>query len=250
MPGDPQYELYYWPFIQGRGEFVRLVLEDAGADYVDVARLPEDEGGGVAPIVELMQAHADGGPAPFAPPFLKTGDLILAQTPLICRYVAERTGLAPDDGADRLRADQLMLTVADAVNESHDTHHPISGGLYYEDQKEAALRSTEDFRAERLPKFLGYFEGVLESNSLGKQACLVGDKTTYVDLALFQLAKGLEYALPNAFAAATVTTPRLRELVEHVGERPRLRSYLESERRIPFNEWGIFRRYPELDAEG
>ena len=40
------YELHYWPRIQGRGEFVRLALEQAGAEYVDVARGPKSSGGG------------------------------------------------------------------------------------------------------------------------------------------------------------------------------------------------------------
>jgi glutathione S-transferase len=243
-----RYELYYWPFIQGRGEFVRLVLEDSGAEYVDVARLPEDQGGGLGPIVEIMQDHLRHHPAPFAPPILKAGDLVLAQTAVICRFIAEETGLAPATAADRLRADQLMLTVADAVVETHDVHHPISGGLYYEDQKDEAARRAPTFISERLPKYLGYFESVISANSAGKRRCLLGSDATYVDLAVFQLAKGIEYAFPNSFARVAAGTPRLSELVARVDERTRLREYLESDRRIPFNEWGIFRHYPELDG--
>ena len=247
--GSP-YELYYWPVIQGRGEFVRLVLEDTGADYIDVARLPEEEGGGAQRIVEFMQDHTRDGPVPFAPPILKSGDLVLAQTAVICRFVAEQTGLAPASPADRLQADQLMLTIADAVVETHDVHHPISGGLYYEDQKHEAARRAAIFLKERLPRFLGYFETVIEANDAGKRSCLVGADATYIDLALFQMASGLEYAFPTAFAHVSADTPRLVELVGRVAERPGLSTYLRSERRIPFNEWGIFRHYPELDATG
>jgi glutathione S-transferase len=247
---SPRYELFYWPFIQGRGEFPRLVLEDAGADYVDVARLPDADGGGAQALVDVMQKRAADGTAPFAPPFLKVGELVIAQTTLICRFVAEECGLAPEGSHDRLHADQLMLTVMDAVAEAHDVHHPISGSLYYEDQREAAERSAAIFRGERLPKFLGYFEGILEMNRRGRRHCLVGTETSYVDLALFQLAKGLAYAFPNAYARTSLGSPRLSELVERVAERPRLAAYLASARRIPFNEWGIFRHYPELDAPG
>ena len=130
-----RYELYYWPSIQGRGEFVRLALEDAGADYVDLARRPK----GMAAMMRFMESNTVERP-PFAPPFLKAGKLVIAQTANILFYLGPRLDLAPKSEPSRLCAHQLQLTIADWVAEAHDTHHPISGGLYYEDQKAEAKR--------------------------------------------------------------------------------------------------------------
>lgn len=242
---EAPYELYYWPGIQGRGEFVRLALEDAGAPYVDVARLPANKGGGVPAMMKRMR-DPGSGLEPFAPPFLVAGDLVIAQTANILLYLAPRHGLVPGDEASRLAAHQLQLTVTDWVAEVHDTHHPIATGLYYEDQKPEAARRAAAFVDERLPKLLGYFERVLER---GGGRHLIGGVHTYVDLSLFQMLAGLDYAFPKAMARRSREIPLLRALARRVGERPRLADYLASSRRVPFNEDGIFRRYPELDAE-
>jgi glutathione S-transferase len=230
-----RYELYYWPTIQGRGEFVRLVLEEAGAKYVDVAREPH----GTKTMMTAMK-EAEGTP-PFAPPFLRAGKLTISQTANICAFLAARHGLVPDDEPSRLHAMGLQLTIADVVVEAHDTHHPISVGLYYEDQKAAAKKRSKAFRDERIPKFLHYFERAMQGDHL------LGD-FSYVDLSLFQLLSGLEYAFPKAFAR--IASKRLLALRDRVAERPRIAAYLSSPRRIPFNEDGIFRHYPELDDEG
>src|SRR5690349_23332356 len=152
-----RYELYYWPSIQGRGEFVRLALEDAGADYVDVARGPK----GMAAMMRLMESRSVNNP-PFAPPFLKAGKLVVAQTANILLYLGARHGLAPKTEAGKLWVHQLQLTVTDFVLEVHDTHHPLGPSLYYEDQKAPAKKRTEEFWSERVPKYLGYFEDVLK----------------------------------------------------------------------------------------
>lgn len=238
------YELYYWPTIQGRGELVRLTLEEAGARYVDVARMPASQGGGVPAMMKLMDGEA-GGVEPFAPPFLKTGDLVIAQTANILFYLAPRHGLAPGDEAGRLHAQQLQLTISDLFTEVHDTHHPIGSSLYYEDQKVEARRRAADFIKSRLPKFLDYFERVLQRNG-GEQ--LVGDAVTYVDLSMFQTLSGLAYAFPKATARLAPRVPGLTRLRERVAARPRIAAYLASDRRLPFNEQGIFRHYPELDV--
>lgn len=230
-----RYELYYWPTIQGRGEFVRLVLEEAGAKYVDVAREPH----GVKTMMKVMKETE--APQPFAPPFLRAGKLTIAQTANICAFVAAKHGLVPDDEGSRAHAMQLQLTVADVVAEAHDTHHPISTGLYYEDQKPAAKKRAKAFREERMPKFLGYFERALQGDYL------LGE-FSYVDLSLFQLLSGLEYAFPRAYER--VAGKKLLALRDRVAARPRIAAYLASKRRIPFNEDGIFRRYPELDDKG
>src|SRR5690606_13347450 len=123
------YELYYWPEIQGRGEFVRLALEEAGAKYVDVARGP----GGTEKMMRLMQGSALKTPS-FAPPFLKAGNRWIGQTANILFFLGARHGLAPKAEAGRLWVHQLQLTIADFLVEIHDTHHPIGSGCYYDDE--------------------------------------------------------------------------------------------------------------------
>ncbi|HEY4119730.1 MAG TPA: glutathione S-transferase family protein [Byssovorax sp.] len=240
----PRHELFYWPSIQGRGEFVRLALEEAGADYVDVARLPVEEGGGVAAIQRFLKGHEDGA-LPFAPPFLRVAGVVVAQTASILAFLGPRLGLVPDDDASRAAALQLSLTVADVAAEVHDTHHPVATALYYEDQKPEAKRRAEGFVTQRLPKYLGYFERVLARTGKG----LVGPSLTYADLGLFQLVEGLRYAFPRAMDNVEHAAPRVVTLHEQVAKRPRVAAYLASPRRVPFNEDGIFRRYPELDAK-
>jgi glutathione S-transferase len=237
-----RYELYYQPSIQGRGEFIRLPLEDAGADYVDVARRPK----GMAAMMKLLEGRAVEYP-PFAPPFLKVGKLVIAQTANVLLYLGPRLDLVPKNEASRLWAHQLQLTIADWVAEAHDTHHPIAGSLYYEDQKDEAKRRAADFIKDRIPKYLGYFERILKRNSKGGDY-LLGKKISYVDLSLFQMIEGLRYAFPRAIARLEPKHPLSIALHDRVAARPRLAAYLSSPRRIPFNQEGIFRHYPELDG--
>ena len=246
-PSDMPCELFYWPSIQGRGEFVRLVLEEAGVPYVDVARLPEDEGGGVAAIRQLLDEEPKQTPG-FAPPMLRVGDLVIAQTANICQFLAERHGLVPEAQSARLHANQLQLTVQDLLTEVHDTHHPISVAEYYEEQTEPASRRAAFFVEERMPKFLSYFERTLQGNERSGGVHLIGGELTYVDLSMFQTLRGLEYAFPNGFASLTEDIPGLLALAESVEKRAEIARYLASERRVPFNEHGIFRHYPELDG--
>lgn len=238
------YELYYWPEIPGRGEFVRLVLEDAGVAYVDVGRQSRRDGGGTEAVVAYWAGKREGHPA-FAPPVLKQGDFVLAQTAAICHWVGCRHGLAPDDEPGRMHALELQLTIADLVGEAHDTHHPIAASLYYEDQKPEAARRAAYFASERLPRFLGYFERVLERNG---GDVLVGTRTSHADLSLFQVLEGLAYSFPRAFVRASKSTPGVLALRDRVRARPRVAAYLASDRRMAFNQQGIFRHYPELDA--
>ncbi len=236
-----RYELYYWPSIPGRGEFVRLALEHADADYVDVARRP-----GGTPMFERFLKDRSTKRPPFAPPFLKAGKLVIGQTANILLYLGARHGLAPRAEAGRLWVHQLQLTIADWLVEVHDTHHPISAGLYYEEQKREAKRRAADFVTQRLPKFLGYFEEVLRRNPT-RSGWLAGTSITYADLSLFQMTAGLRYAFPRAMAKRERRYPRVAALHERVAARPRIAAYLASNRRIAFNQDGIFRHYPELD---
>lgn len=241
-----RYELYYWPSIQGRGEFVRLALEEAGADYVDVARGPGGDGEGVRALLQFLDDRNVERP-PFAPPFLKAGRLVIGQTANILFFLGARHRLAPAGEPSRLWIHQLQLTIADFVAEIHDTHHPIAGELYYEDQREEARRRAEHFRKSRMPKYLGYFEDVLERNPSGG-GVLVGARPSYADLSLFQVVAGLRYAFPRTMARLEDDYPGVVALHDRVAERPRVRAYLSSDRRIAFNEDGIFRHYPELDG--
>jgi glutathione S-transferase len=244
--GEARYELFYWPGIQGRGEFVRLAFEAAGVPYVDVGRLPASRGGGAAAISRLLEAR---GPwlTPLGPPALRHGEVLVAQTAAILQWLAPRIGLVPRDEASRLRAHQIQLTIADLVAEAHETHHPIAVSLYYEDQRREAARRAAFFVRERIPKFLGYLDRALDSNAAGRGRRLVGRGLSYVDLSTFQVMAGLRYAFPRAMARTERRVPRLVALHDAVAALPRVAAYLASERRIPFNEWGIFRRYPELD---
>jgi len=231
-----KYELYYWPEIQGRGEYVRLALEEAKASYVDVAR---ERGSGT-----MMQMMEGGATPPFAPPFLKAGRLIIGQTANILLYLGARHGLAPKTEAGRLWVHQLQLTVADFVLEIHDTHHPLGPSLYYEDQRAPAKKRTGEFWRERVPKYLGYFEDILQDSG---GAYLTGRRLTYIDLSLFQIVEGLRYAFPKYMQAFESEIPGLVKSRDRVAERPNIKAYLASDRRIPFNESGIFRHYRELD---
>jgi len=241
------YELYYWSHIQGRGEFVRLALEQAGAEYIDVAREPEERGMGVAAVRRLLADESLAFP-PYAPPVLKAGDQLIAQTANILMFLGSRHALAPADEAGRLWAHQLQLTVTDFVVHIHDTHHPIAGSLYYEDQLPEAKRRAEKFHVDRLPKFLHYFERVLRSNPRSSEH-MVGDRLSYVDLSMFQLMVGLRFAFPRAMKKLEPALPLLTNLAARVESLPRIAAYLQSPRRLAFNQLGIFRHYPELDLQ-
>ena len=234
-----RYQLYYWPTIQGRGEYIRLALEEAGAAYSDVAR----SGDGMAAMMKMMGAGK--GTLPFAPPFLKAGQLVIAHTANILLYLGSRHGLAPKAETGKLLVHQLQLTITDFVTEVHDTHHPLGPSLYYEEQKGAAKKRTEEFWKSRVPKYLGYFESLLGANGGGY---VTGRRLTYADLSLFQIVEGLRYAFPKRMKGFEKEIPGLVDLRDRIVMRPNIKAYLASERRIAFNEDGIFRRYKALDV--
>ena len=238
------FQFYYWPTIQGRGEFVRLAFEAAGADYVDVARLPKSRGG-VAAMMKLMNGTAER--PPFAPPFVKSGEEIVAQTAHVLAWLGPQLKLVPANPSARRWAHQLQITVGDFVDEIHDTHHPIASHLYYDEQKREAKKRSAAFVELRLPKYLAYFERVLVNNPAGA-GHMIGKTLSYVDLSMFQLIAGLSYAFPRALAQLEAAHPRLMALHENVSQRPKVAAYLRSKRRIAFNQMGIFRHYPALDA--
>lgn len=233
-----RYELYYWPSIQGRGEYVRLALEEVGAEYADVARER-----GTASMMAMMDGTSTDTP-PFAPPFLKAGKLVIGQTANILLYLGARHGLAPKSEAGRLWVHQLQLTITDLVLEIHDTHHPLGPSLYYEDQRTPAKKRTAEFWNERVPKYLGYFEGLIAQRG---GAFVTGRRLTYVDLSLFQIVAGLRYAFPKRMKKLERDIPGLVALHDRIAARPNIEVYLASPRRIPFNEDGIFRHYKALD---
>src|SRR6195952_5633483 len=236
------YQLYYWPTIQGRGEYVRLALEEAGCGYTDVAR----HGHGMGAMSKMLEAEKGKGTAtpPLAPPFLKAGKLVIGQTANILLYLGSRHGLAPKAEPGKLWVHQLQLTITDLVQEVHDTHHPLGSSLYYEDQKAAAKKRSDEFWTARVPKYLGYFEELLATNG---GAYVTGRRLTYVDLSLFQIVEGLRYAFPKRMKTFEPEIPGLVGLRDRVAARPNIKAYLASDRRIAFNEDGIFRRYKALD---
>lgn len=240
-----RYELYYWPGIPGRGEFVRLALEEAGADYIDVGRGSSKDGLGIPAITAFLDGEKTQYP-PFAPPFLKAGEVVVSHVANILQFLGPRLQLVPEDETSRLWAHSLQLTLTDFVAEVHDVHHPVGTGIYYEDQKEESKRRAQAFHDERLPKFLNYFEQVLVNNPAG-DTHLVRDKLSYVDLSLYQTVAGLRYAFPNALARLEPNLPKVTTLVKHAGERKNIRAYLDSDRHQAFSDDGVFRHYPELD---
>jgi glutathione S-transferase len=242
------YELYYWPGIQGRGEYVRLALEEGDAAYRDIARLSARQGGGMGAMQRLLDGNRQPH-ASFAPPFLRAGSLLIGQTANILLYLGDRLGLAPSSQWGRLWTHQLQLTICDFLVEIHDTHHPIAARLYYEQQKQAAKRRSREFLGNRLPKFLHYFETVLKAKK-SRTPWMVGTRLSYADLSMAQIIAGLRFAFPNASERALSSHPRLRALHDAVFERPRISRYVASERRMAFNNEGIFRHYPELDISG
>jgi glutathione S-transferase len=240
------YEFFYWPEIQGRGEFVRLALEDADAAFIDVARGSESEGRGVPAMLALMRGEGTSH-IPFAPPFLRDGSVIVSHTATILLYLGARIGLAPTDEDGRLWTHQIQLTITDIVKEVYNSHHPIDEDQWFHEQKDEAIARAAVFRRDRLPKFLGWFERILQANPAGVDH-LVGSSVTYADLSLFQLIEGLRFAFPLAVERELAKLPRVTALHSAVAERPRLKAYLASGRRVPFKETGIFRRYLELDG--
>ena len=246
MPAQPRFQLHYWPNIQGRGEFVRLALEAAGAAYDDVARGDASDGQGLPALFHHLQDESVARP-PFACPVLVDDKQVIGQTAAILMYLGPRLKLVGASEADRLWTHQIQLTIADVVNEAHNTHHPVGTSLYFEDQKPEAMRAAKEFRTLRIPKYLGWLEAVLARNAKGTKH-LVGGRLSYADLSLFQLVEGLQYAFPKAAKHALKETPLVLALHDRIALLPRVAAYLRSERRIPFNEEGIFRRYPALDA--
>ena len=244
----PRYELHYWPSIQGRGEFVRLAFEAAGVEYVDVGRLAPEKGGGERALLAFLREQSLATP-PFAPPVLRHGELVVAQSANILLYLGPRLGLVPDDEPSRLAANQHQLTLGDFSDEAHDAHHPIASSLYYEDQQTEAKRRAAIFVAERMPKFLRHFEQVVARNGRGGGRHLVGAELSYADLSMAQVLWALEYAFPKALARFTHEIPRLCALRGHVAEQPRIAAYLRSERRVAFSRHDLFRHYPELDLD-
>jgi glutathione S-transferase len=235
------YELHYWPTIPGRGEFVRLALEAGGVPYRDVGRGP----GGVDRMLELMSSKRVPFP-PFAPPFLKDGELWIGQTAAILHHLGPQLKLVGRSAQARVWTQQIQLTIADLVDEVHDTHHPLGPTLYYEDQRAEALRRSTEFCRSRMPKYLNWFETILARNPAGTRH-LVGARLSYADLSLFQVVSGLRYAFPLTSAGLLAGTPLVVALHDRVAAQPKLAAYLCSERRLAFNEEGIFRHYPELD---
>ena len=171
---------------------------------------------------------------------------MIAQSAKILLYLGPRLKLAPRDEAGRLWLHQLQLTVTDFVKEIHDTHHPLGGEFYYEDQKPEAKRYAQGFLAERAPKYLGYFETVLTKE---RRALCAGAQVTLCRSFAVPADRGPALRLPQGDEAHRAQACRASSLCATASpKRPGIKAYLASPRRIAFNESGIFRHYPELDG--
>ncbi|KJZ73419.1 hypothetical protein HIM_07213 [Hirsutella minnesotensis 3608] len=250
---DAPYELIYWPGLPGRGEFIRLLFEEAGVSYTDTAKNGDEQA--VATVVDYMGPDNKGdanNPPIFASPVLKHGSLVLNQTPNILLYLAPKLGLAPAPGDDALfHLNQLVLTILDGlVNEVHETHHPIAVSRYYNEQKPEAKKRSKAFTDERLPKYLGYLQRVLEAKTSGSGPWLYGDSLTFADLVLFQSIDGTNYAFPKTMAnlKGSGKYDGVFKLYDAVKDRPKIKDYLASDRRAQYGE-GIWRHYPELEED-
>jgi len=254
----PSYILLYHPGIPGRGEYVRLAFEAAGVPYSDPAN--ESKAGSKAVYSACdpkSTGDADGNPPPFCPPMLKVPGagkggktLLISQTPNILLYLGPQLGLAGDDEVDKLYVNELALTALDLSNETHNTHHPIAVMKYYEDQKAEALATSMDFRENRIPKFFGYFERVLEGNKkAGGGRYMVGNKLSYADTTLWQVLDGLHFAFPKEMKARAKDYPLMfTKFYPEMKEEKGLKEYLASDKRLEFS-MGLFRNYPELDRQ-
>jgi glutathione S-transferase len=232
--------------IQGRGEVVRLALEEALVDYIDVARNSTGKEDNRSAVIDILQNSTLKNP-PFAPPFLVDKDIMIAQAAAILQYLAPKIGLIGESHAEQIFAHQIQLTVTDFLMEVHDTHHPIASALYYEDQVEESKKRSANFIKLRIPKYLDYFEKIITNNK-SKSGLLIGETLTYPDLSLFQIVEGLHYAFPKAFAKIADNYTNTLALRDAVAARPNTSAYLASDRRIDFNTMGVFRHYPELDG--
>jgi glutathione S-transferase len=233
------YDLWYWPGIEGRGEFIRLVLEGAGIAYHDRAR--ED---GLDALLKDKASRT--GFVPFAPPYLVKGDFAIAQVAHILAWLTDKHGLGSGNVETDLQLIQLQLTITDIVTEAHNVHHPVAIDKYYREQKDEAARAAASFRNARMPKYFDYFEVALGVN---EDAFVLGEKWSHVDTSLFQLVEGLSYMFPRRMAALKPNYPRLHAVRDAVAQIDGIAAYLASERRLPFSEEGLFRHYPELDGE-
>ncbi|KAI0012376.1 glutathione S-transferase protein-like protein [Xylariaceae sp. FL0662B] len=242
------YELIYYTGVPGRGEHVRLMFEEAGAPYEDTQFLSFDKARET--VTHWLGAGGHGNPKYFAPPLFKHGDLVMSQTPNILLYLGPKLGLAGSREDDVYRVNALALTALDGLcNEVHDSHHPIAVMLPYEDQKEESLRRSQYWIKNRLLTHLEYWQKALVGDKETGGPWLLGTTLTYADLVLFQCLDGTTYAFPNAMKQARESGKydRVFELWEAVKARPNIAAYLGSNRRQKYQDWGIYRHYPDND---
>ncbi|TAQ89053.1 hypothetical protein B7494_g2622 [Chlorociboria aeruginascens] len=243
------YELIYYTGVPGRGEHVRLMLEEAGVPYEDTQFLSFDEAR--KNVTSWLAGGEHGNPPYFAPPLFKHGDLVISQTPNILLYLGPKLGLAGSRENDLYKINALALTALDLLcNEVHDTHHPIAVMLTWEEQKGESKRRSKYWVQNRLPTVLAYWQRVLENEERGSGLWLLGDIFTYADLVLFQCLDGTNYSFPKAIKQARETGKydKVFKLYEDVKARPNIAQYLASNRRQKEQDWGIYRHYDDNDV--
>ncbi|KAK4058824.1 hypothetical protein OIO90_000270 [Microbotryomycetes sp. JL221] len=256
-PSKPDFEVVYHAGIPGRAEFVRLMFEATGVTYRDA---PQEDGQDcIIPYVTGNFADHDKNPLPFAVPVLRHNDVVISQVPNIVLYLSSRLPPIDLDGESTNTAQtpaplhdlstfhwlEQLMTILDMNNEVHETHHPIDIRLYYEDQKAEAQKRAQAFREARIPKFLGNFENNIKKHTSG----FLNEKVSPADLALFHMVEGILFAFPERINQVKSEFPHVFKLRDTIKSSRRIQAYINSGRRIPFNNYGIFRHYTELDGE-
>ncbi|CAG2239709.1 glutathione S-transferase-like isoform X1 [Mytilus edulis] len=220
-----EWELFYHHFLIGRSAYIRLIFEELGIPYKDMIKSKED-------IMKYFYSKDKlaGFPVLF-PPVIRKGDFQLGQTSVICKYLGEKYGLVPDNEQDKWRADMINTELHDYLAQGRLAFHGINPTASYFTQVEETKPYIERFAAERIPKYLSYFESVLKYNNGGK-GFLFGDKLTYVDLTLFWVLKATEASYPDAWKSADCC-PLLKLFRDRIERRPNIAAYLNSDRFVP-----------------
>ena len=202
------YRLFYWEK-RGRGEQIRLLLNELGQEYEDVY-VPMNE--------EFMKLKRQGpGTLYFGSvPMLEDGDFKLAQGPVIMNYLGRKHGLMPADLQPAAKTEAMVVGA--------------------EDMRMAYFRLLGDGREEKQAKFVGgawndrwlsAWSGLIELN--GDTGYLVGSTLTQADLAVWD---ALDAIITWIDGATFASFARVQKFYESIKARPAIASYLASDRRI------------------
>lgn len=233
MSEKPEFKLFYWPGMLGRGEFMRLLFHETQTPYEEVFKDKSFE--------EAKQMGYGRGKKHFAFPVIEHGDIVLSQTPVICRYLGKKLDhgrLYPKTEKDRLQAEVLMAGVVDVVEEGCRAWHPIDYNATYDSQKEQAKPFIEYYKKKRLPRWLDFFETTLKDNySENGELVFVGKQISWVDLCIFHFVDGNMLECPELFNDKQ--NIHLKKFHQAIRDRPNIKTWYYSDAR-PKNTQTIF----------